>query len=160
MKVMYLGTWLSEDSKWDVSTAAIVKKAHQRLYFLRTLKKNNLTADLLKTFFHCSIESILTYCITAWYTNCTDNDRKSLKQVTKTAENIIGLPLPSLDDIFQTRCLRRANSTLQDTTHPSHHLFTLLPSGRRFRAFRARTSRLQNSFIPQAITELNKQQGP
>ena len=60
-----------------------------------------------------------------------------------------------LDDIFRTRCLRRACGILKDETHPANHLFTLLPSGRRYRATTARTSRLQNSFIPRAITELN-----
>ena len=32
----------------------------------------------------------LTYCITAWYVNCTDKDRKSLSQVIRSAERIIG----------------------------------------------------------------------
>src|SRR4029434_846747 len=68
---------------------------------------------------------------------------------------IIGLPLPPLDDIFRTRCLRRACGILKDETHPANHLFTLLPSGRHYRATTARTSRLQNSVSPRAITELN-----
>src|SRR4029434_2371484 len=75
-------------------------------------------------------------------------------QVIRSSERIIGLPLPPLDDIFRTRCLRRACGILKDETHPANHLFTLLPSGRRYRATTARTSRLQNSFIPRAITEL------
>src|SRR4029434_7136429 len=44
---------------------------------------------------------------------------------------------------------------LKDETHPANHLFTLLPSGRRYRATTARTSRLQNTCILRAITELN-----
>lgn len=146
---------LSEDLKWMSNTTATVKKAQQRLYFLRILKRNNLSSELLKSFYHCCIESVLTYCITAWYVNCTDKDRKSLSQVIRSAERIIGLSLPPLDDIFRTRCLRRACGILKDETHPANHLFTLLPSGRRYRATTARTSRLQNSFIPRAITELN-----
>src|SRR4029434_8338202 len=82
----FLGVMLSEDLKWVMNTTATVKKAQQRLYFLRILKRNNLSSELLKSFYHCCIESVLTYCITAWYVNCTDKDRKSLSQVIRSAE--------------------------------------------------------------------------
>ncbi len=39
--------------------------------------------------------------------------------------------------------------------HPSHRLLSLLPSGRRFRSIRSRTSRLRDSFFPQAIRLMN-----
>ncbi len=39
----------------------------------------------------------------------------------------------------------------KDSSHPSHRLLSLLPSGRRFRSIRSRTSRLRDSFFPQAI---------
>ncbi|KAK3555609.1 hypothetical protein QTP86_025650 [Hemibagrus guttatus] len=61
-------------------------------------------------------------------------------------------------DIYSTRCIRKANSIVDNPTHPSHThthpshtLFTLLPSGKRYRSIRALTSRLLNSFFPQAI---------
>ena len=41
---------------------------------------------------------------------------------------------------------------LSPLLYSANYLFTLLPSGRRYRATTARTSRLQNSFIPRAIT--------
>ena len=83
-----------------------------------------------KSFYHCCIESVLTYCrpITACYVNCTDKDRKSLSQVIRSAERIIGLSLRPLDDIFRTPCLRRACGILKDEIHPANHLFTLLKS--------------------------------
>jgi len=73
----FLGIMISEDLKWEINTTHMVKKAQQRLYFLRLLKNNNLSAELLKTFYQCSIESVLTYCMTAWYANCIEKDRKS-----------------------------------------------------------------------------------
>lgn len=39
---------------------------------------------------------------------------------------IIGYPLPSLEDPYITRCLRRARSILKDRTHPGHQVFELL----------------------------------
>ncbi len=44
---------------------------------------------------------------------------------------------------------------MKDPTHPSHSLFQLLPSGRRYRSIRARSARLLNSFFPQAVRALN-----
>ncbi|KAK3570542.1 hypothetical protein QTP86_022078 [Hemibagrus guttatus] len=76
-------------------------------------------------------ESILSSCITAWFGNCTVSDRKTLQRIVKTAKKIIGVSLPSIMDIYSTRCICKANSIVNDPTHPSHTLFTLLPSGKR-----------------------------
>ena len=51
--------------------------------------------------------------------------------------------------IHSLRSDRKVMSVVQDTSHPAIHLFQPLPSGRRYRAMRARTSRLQNSFYAQ-----------
>ena len=38
----------------------------------------------------------------------------------------------------------RARNIAQDSLHPGHHLFNLLPSGRRYRCIKTRTNRLKN----------------
>ncbi|KAI5085379.1 gastrula zinc finger protein XlCGF28.1-like, partial [Silurus meridionalis] len=73
----------------------------------------------------------LSSCITAWFGNCTVSDRKTLQRIVRTAEKIIGVSLPSIMDIYTTHCIRKANSIVDDHTHPSHTYFTLLPSGKR-----------------------------
>ncbi len=107
------------------------------------------------TFYRGTIESVLTSCITVWYGNCSSADRKTLQRTVNTAAKIICAPLPSLLDIFLTRCSSKANSIVKDPTHPSHSLFQLQPSGRRSRRIRARSARLLNSFFPQAVRALN-----
>lgn len=67
----FLGVHMSEDTSWTANTTALVKKAQQRLYFLRSLRKVKLNKDLLVTFYRCSIESIITYAISTWYSSCT-----------------------------------------------------------------------------------------
>ncbi|TKS65503.1 RNA-directed DNA polymerase from mobile element jockey [Collichthys lucidus] len=151
----FLGTHISEDLSWTTNTSSLVKKAHQRLFFLRTLKKNHLSSAILVNFYHCVIESILTNCVTVWYGSCSAAERKHLQRVVKTAQRITGTPLPAIEDVQKKRCLRRARSILKDPSHPAHGLFSLLPSGRRFRSLRTRTSRLRNSFFPRAVTLLN-----
>ncbi|KAK3549511.1 hypothetical protein QTP86_002479 [Hemibagrus guttatus] len=127
----FLGVHLAEDLTWSLNTSSITKKAQQRLYFLRRLGKAHLPPPILTTFYRGTIESILRSCITAWFRNCTVSDRKTLQRIVRTAEKIIRVSLPSIMDIYSTRCIRKANSIVDDPTHPSHTLLTLLPSGKR-----------------------------
>ena len=94
---------------------------------------------------------------TVWGSSCTDHSRKALQRIVNTAGKITGapLPLPSLKDIYTTRLTRKATSIASDTSHPAHSLFSLLPSGRRYRSLRCRTTRLRDSFIHQAVRKLN-----
>ena len=152
----FLGVHLDDDLTWSTNTAAIIKKAHQRLYFLRILRSNQLSKELMTSFYRCAIESILTYCICVWFGNCTAAEKKALQRVVNHAQKIIGLSLPSMDDLYNTRCDRKAKSILRDPTHPGHCHFELLPSGQRYRLMRTRTKRFQDSLYPRAIAALNK----
>ena len=88
----FLGVHISEDLTWSINTKAITKKAQQRLHFLRILRKNHLEQKLMVSFYRSIIESILTFCITAWYAGCSAADRKALQRVIGTAQKIIGCP--------------------------------------------------------------------
>ncbi len=147
----FLGVHITEDLTWTTNTMSLSKKAQQRLNFLRRLKRASFPPPILTTFYRGTIESVLTSCITVWYGNCSAADRKTLQRTVNTAAKIIGAPLPSILDIFLARCSSKTNSIVKDPTHPSHSLFQLLPSGRRYRSIRARSARLLNSFFPQAV---------
>ncbi|KAK3538855.1 hypothetical protein QTP86_018097, partial [Hemibagrus guttatus] len=124
----FLGVHLAENFTWSLNTTSISKKAQQDLYFLRSLKKAHLPSPILTMFYRGTIESVLSSCITAWFGNCTVSDRKTLQWIVRIAEKIIGISLPSITDMYTTRCICKANSIVDDPTHPSHTLFTLLPS--------------------------------
>ena len=154
----FLSVYIKDDLTWSMQADSAVKTAQKRLYFLRRLEKFGMSAKTLKNFYsRCTIESILSGCITAWYGSCSAADRKALQRVVKTAERIIGGHLPSVQGIYNNRCLRKARKIVKDHSHPGYGLFTLLPSGRRYRSIRARTTRLTNSFYPQAVRLLNQQ---
>ncbi len=101
----------------------------------------------------------MSYGISLWFARCTAAERKALQRVINTAQNVIGCPLLCLEDIYKTRCLRRAHSITRDSSHPGHHLLELLPSGRRFKTIKAKTNwkkiRLKNSFYPKTVIALN-----
>ncbi len=151
----YLGVNISEDLTWTTHIQTQVKKARQRLYHLRQLRKFRVSPAILKTFYSGAIESVLTQCISVWYGNSSNQDCKALQRVVHLAERISGSTLPSLQGIYLKRCKSRAAKILKDSTHPGNHHFCLLPSGKGFRSMMAKTERLRRSFFPQAIRLLN-----
>ena len=147
----FLDVHLAEDLTWTINTSHLVRKAQQRLHFLRRLRRVNLPQQLLCNFYRSTVESILTSCITVWYGSATSAERKALQRVVKTAQHITASTLPPIQDIYDKRCLRKAVNISSDPTHPSHPLFQPLPSGKRYRNIRARTTRFRNSFYPRAV---------
>ncbi len=152
----YLGVNISEDLTWTTHIQTQVKKARQRLYHLRQLRKFRVSPAILKTFYSGAIENVLTQCISVWYNNATNQDCKALQRVVRLAERISGSTLPSLQGhLPQTLSKAELLKSSKDSNHPGNHLFCLLPSGKRFRSMMAKTERLRRSFFPQAIRLLN-----
>ncbi|XP_071058133.1 uncharacterized protein [Pseudochaenichthys georgianus] len=155
----FLCVHITEDLTWTHHTNTITKKAEQRLFFLRRLRRFNMDSRMLSNLFRCTIESILTFYrftieriltgyITAWYGSCATLNRKILQRVVKTAQNITRTELPSMEDLYPQRLRKKFLRIIKDPHHPSHKLFSLLPSGRRYRRIRTKTTRLRDSFIP------------
>ncbi|KAK3530048.1 hypothetical protein QTP86_010336 [Hemibagrus guttatus] len=141
----FLGTTISQDLQWDTHIDSIIKKAQQRLYFLRQLRKFNLPQELLIHFYSAVIESVLCMSITVWFGSTTKSDMRRLQRTVRTAERIIGAPLPTLQELYTSRVRKRALKITLDPSHPGHILFDLLPSGRRYRAANTRTARHKNT---------------
>ncbi|KAK3531508.1 hypothetical protein QTP70_023863 [Hemibagrus guttatus] len=126
----FLGTTISQDLKWDTHIDATIKKAQQRLYFLQQLRKFNLPQELLTQFYSAVIESVLCTSITVWFGSATKSDIRRLQRTVRTAERIIGAPLPTLQELYTSRVRKRALKITLDPSHSGHLLFDLLPSGR------------------------------
>ncbi len=77
----FLGVHITEDLTWSAHTDAVLKKSHQCLFFLRRLRKFGMSPSILRSFYTCTVESILTGCITAWFGNSTAGNRKALQRV-------------------------------------------------------------------------------
>ena len=102
--------------------------------------------QILKRFYSCTIERILTGCITAWYCNCSASDRKALQRVMQTAQYITGAKLPAIQDLYTRQCQRMPLKIVKDSSHPSHRLFSLLPHGKRYWSAKSRSKRLLKRF--------------
>ncbi|KAK6308083.1 hypothetical protein J4Q44_G00213540 [Coregonus suidteri] len=109
--------------------------------------------QILKKFYSCTIESILTGCITAWYGNCLASDRKALQRVVRTAQYITGAKLPAIQDLYTRRCQRKALKIVKDSSHPSHRLFSLLPHGKRYRSAKSRVGQEKKKKARTSVTK-------
>ncbi len=89
----FLGTTISQDLKWDNHIDSIVRKAQQRLYFLRQLRKFNLPQELLKQFYSAIIESVLCTSITVWFSSATKSDLRRLWRVLLSESLVQPSPL-------------------------------------------------------------------
>ncbi len=149
----FLGSTISQDLKWDNHIDSIEKKAQQRLYFLRRLKKFNLPQVQMTPFYSAVIKSVLCSSITVWFGSASKSDIRILQRTVRTAERIIGVHLPSLQDLYNSRVKKRAGNIITDPSHPGHNLFALLPSGRRYRSIEHLG--IKTAF-PHAISSLNR----
>ncbi len=84
-----------------------MKKAQQRMYFLRQLKKFNLPQAHMTQFYSAVIESVLCSSITVWFGSASKSDIRRLQRTVRTAERIIGVHLPSLQDLYYSRVKKR-----------------------------------------------------
>ena len=90
----FLGVHITDKLKWSTHTDSVVN--------LRRLKKFSLSPKTLTNFYRCTIESILSGCITTWYGNCSAHNRKALQRVVRSAQRITGGNLPVLQDTYTT----------------------------------------------------------
>ncbi|XP_061616445.1 alpha-1,3-mannosyl-glycoprotein 2-beta-N-acetylglucosaminyltransferase b isoform X2 [Phyllopteryx taeniolatus] len=71
----FLGITVSQDLKWATNINSVLKKAQQRMYFLRLLRKHGLPPEMLRHFYTAVIESVLGSSITVWFGAATKKDK-------------------------------------------------------------------------------------
>ena len=140
---------ISSDLAWENNTDAVVKKAQQRLFFLRQLKKFGLRREILVQFYLSAIESSLTFSICVWFGGICQRHGSRLDRMVKTASKIVGSELTSLTAIYKNRSKKSLQNYL-----PAHYLFDPLPSGERNRCIRTKINRFRNSVYPSAVAAL------
>ncbi|KAK3514726.1 hypothetical protein QTP70_029193, partial [Hemibagrus guttatus] len=122
----YLGVHITQDLSWSFHINTVVKKARQRLYHLRRLRDFRLPSKVLRNFYSCTIESILTGNITTRFGNSTMQDRPALQRVVRSAERIIRTKLPDLHSIYSQQCWTKPRKIVKDLSHPNIEQFNLL----------------------------------
>ena len=84
-----LGTIISNDLKWDLNTAAIVRKANARMELLRKAASFGPPIEDLKDIYILFIRSILEQSATVWHSSITSENSSDLERVQKSSMKII-----------------------------------------------------------------------
>eukprot|EP00061_Rhincodon_typus_P013089 g39248.t1 len=121
--IKFLGVTIINKLSWTSHADVTVKKAQQRLFFLRQLWKFGMSIAILTNFYSYSIESKVSGCITACYGNCAAQDRKKLQEVVCTAQTIMEANLPSTDSIYTSCCHINTANIIKDPSYPDNTLF-------------------------------------
>ena len=76
----FLGVHIANELSLSNHTKTVEKRAQQNVFPVRRLKRFGMGPQILKSFYSCTIESIQTGCITAWYCNCPASDVRRYKE--------------------------------------------------------------------------------
>ncbi|KAI3368089.1 hypothetical protein L3Q82_026236, partial [Scortum barcoo] len=131
-------------------TAAEVRRTLQRINPRKAAGPDNIS------FYRCVVESVLSSCIIVWHGSCSAAEKKALQRVVKAAQRTVGRSLPTTTDIYTSRCRKRASCIMKDPTHTMHtHCLSPSPQAGGCGSIKSRTTRLRNSFFPEAVRLLN-----
>eukprot|EP00061_Rhincodon_typus_P003185 g19477.t1 len=115
--IKFLGVAITNNLSRTSHVDTTVKKTQQHLFFLRQLRKFGMSIRSLTNFYRRTTESTLSRCITAWYGNCSAQDRKKLQKVVCTGQSVTEANLPSMDSIYTDRCRGKADNIIKDPLH-------------------------------------------
>ncbi len=145
----FLGIHITEDLTWSAHTDAVLKKAHQRASLLPETAEevwNEPQHPQILLHLHCGEHPDRLHHRLVWKQHRwqPQGSAKGRANCPPHCWRRASLPPGHL----HRRCTRKAWRIIKDSSHPSHSLLSLLPSGRRLRSIRSRTSRLRDSFFP------------
>ena len=171
-----LGTTITDDLKWNMNTAILVKKGYQRMQLLNSAATFTTSRQDLKSIYVTFVRSILEQSAVVWHSSLSYENRKDLERVQKAAVRVIlgnsytnytnGLKTLNLESLVKRRkllCLRFAKNCIKN--EKVKNLFTRNVSKHKmkkrkrkvFKVPQANTERYKNSAIPYMTKLLNKE---
>ena len=97
------------------------------------------------------VEPPITYCSICYYPALSVKNRNRFLKISHVSAKIIGLPTPTLSEIIDHAILNKARVVDTESDHPLSTFFHVLPSQRRYRCIKCKTSRYSRRFVPVAI---------
>ena len=156
-KYRYLGVVIDEKLNSKEHLAYLSVKHSKNLFYLRTLRKFNLSESLINRFYESTVIPVLSYAMPCWFPSSSAGAKQGTAKLVKKAQRIANTSKKT-DCVFMsnTLCLKLINKILSDSTHPLHGYISVLPSGRRLNMPFIRTSKFVNSFLLHSIMLWNK----
>ena len=147
----YLGMTIDDKFTWNKHLDTIVKKANQRLYFLRKLRSFNIDKAVMSIFYSSTIESLILFGIVCYGGNIAKYQIARIDSAIKRAAKIINTDSPFFNELYTAAVLNKAKYIMEDNSHLLSKEFETSSRSGRLISKRARTNRYRNSFIPLSI---------
>lgn len=153
----YLGVMFDHQLRWDAHVDYVSRRLKSRMYCLRYLRSFNVNQDILLLFYNSIICSVWSYSIISWSGNATKSLKVIIDNFVKKASRIVGVPLPTVDTVYENRVHEKLISVLKDNSHPMFSKLndSIIPRSGRMRPPRTHTNRYPSSFLCQAIRIFN-----
>ena len=119
------------------------------------MSKLGFDSKIMDLFYMTIIESVLSFCITCWYGNSTEDSKCKISRIIAYCSRLGVSNVKPLYDIYKHVVLQRGKVIVEDAKHPLHPNYEILPSGLRLRSIRCRTARYSKSFVPSSIKLMN-----
>lgn len=149
----YLGFTIDDKLTGSSHVKKMYKKANQRMFFLRKLKRISVDNLILELFYKSIIQSVLSYCLVCWFGNTCRKDRNLINRIMKSASRM-GVMCSFLDMIYDDLVSSKLLKIQDNSLHPLYDCF-VSSSSARLRSIFCRTERYKNSFVPTAIRKFN-----
>lgn len=165
-----LGVVVNNQLKWGDHVDYICSKINKRLYFLKHLKRADLSSEDLLTYYRSVIRPVAEYACQVWHSSLTAAQSRQLEQLQRravkiiynTSDPILGLILSDLELLADRReqLARRLFQQIQDPSHCIHHLLppeqgtemlAKLRSRKPYRHPLVNTTKCQKSFLIHAL---------
>ena len=170
-----LGTFITNDLKWNKNTSEIVKSAFKRMQVLHRAETFTSNRRDLRTIYIAYIRSILEKSAVVWHSSLSEKNRKDLERVQKCAvfiimgknykkyrESLKDLNLETLEKRRNNLCLQFAKKCLKNEKvkelFPKNNTKHEMKKRKteKYLVKRIRTERYKASAIPNMIKLLNK----
>ena len=170
-----LGTYITDDLKWDKNTSEIIKKGFRRMQILNKSAKFTSNIHDLKKIYMTYIRSILEQSAVVWHSRLTKKNTNDLERVQKVAVRIIlgknyksykdglsHLRLEKLEKRRQNLCLTFAKNCLKNSKvknlFPRKTNLHIMNKRKKtiFKKKKFKGTRYQKSAIPYMTKLLNK----
>uniref|UniRef100_A0A8C1VBX2 VLIG-type G domain-containing protein n=1 Tax=Cyprinus carpio TaxID=7962 RepID=A0A8C1VBX2_CYPCA len=122
----YLGVILDNKLCFEPLVDAVSKKIQQRLYFLRKMNTFNVSSEMMTLFYRAFIESVLSFCIAAWFGSLSLTNKNRLGSLVKVASKISRRSQAQPGELYIKQVQRKARVIAHSQDHPLRTEFELL----------------------------------
>ena len=169
-----LGTFITNDLKWNKNTSELVKKANKRMLLLSRAATFTSNSQDLKRIYLTYIRSIVDQSAVVWHSSLTKKNRNDIERIQKVAVRIIlgknytnyneglkQLRLQNLNDRRENACLKFAQKCIKNDKVKNMFPISAKMCKRskrksdKFKVKFIRTKRYRQSAIPYMVNLLN-----